>query len=252
MEVNLSPSHSCKPPEPPIRSSSTLHRHSVKVAPKKPLPDVPKKTGRRRIRLFRLPKLSSDPKISSPLCVSHELHVAYDENTGEFRGMPEEWLEWLRAADISFQEREQNPELVIEVLQCYDTAKHCARRQKFIMTEDSSWENFGKITSCMCHQFMDHEHPDNNTCRKFQHNSAGSNYSASSHAVSGESGRSDVSSFSHSCRFSYNLPTDAPPPPVPPHYTVVHPKTANWDMSLKMLKIIKRPYLRKELNLIHV
>ncbi|CAH8644809.1 unnamed protein product, partial [Heterobilharzia americana] len=54
-------------------------------------------------------------------------------------GMPEEWLEWLRAADISFQEREQNPELVIEVLQCYDTAKHCARRQKFIMTEDSSW-----------------------------------------------------------------------------------------------------------------
>ncbi|CAH8664497.1 unnamed protein product [Heterobilharzia americana] len=221
MEVNLSPSHSCKPPEPPIRSSSTLHRHSVKVAPKKPLPDVPKKTGRRRIRLFRLPKLSSDPKISSPLCVSHELHVAYDENTGEFRGMPEEWLEWLRAADISFQEREQNPELVIEVLQCYDTAKHCARRQKFIMTEDSSWENFGKITSCMCHQFMDHEHPDNNTCRKFQHNSAGSNYSASSHAF--------FSFLSIFVQFANGCTTTT-------CSTSLHsctPKTANWDMSLK-------------------
>lgn len=53
--------------------------------------------------------------------------------------MPEEWLEWLHAANISFQEREQNPELVIEVLQCYDTAKHRARRQKFIMTEEHCW-----------------------------------------------------------------------------------------------------------------
>ncbi|CAH8870087.1 unnamed protein product [Trichobilharzia szidati] len=242
MEVNLSPSHTCKPPEPPIRSSSTLHRHSTNVAPKKPLPDLPKKAGRNRIRLFRLPKLSSDPKISSPLCVSHELHVVFDENTGEFRGMPEEWLEWLHAANISFQEREQNPELVIEVLQCYDTAKHRARRQKFIMTEDSSWENFSNIASCVCHEFMDHEvSAANNTCRKFQHDSVGSQSSAASHSVSGGSPCSNIPRFSHSCRFSYNSPTNVPPP-VPPHYTVsrdVNSKNANDDDEILSNERIK-------------
>ncbi|TGZ70663.1 hypothetical protein CRM22_003075, partial [Opisthorchis felineus] len=53
--------------------------------------------------------------------------------------MPEEWLQWLRAANIPFHERERNPELVIEVLQCYDAATHHAQRQKFITTNRSKW-----------------------------------------------------------------------------------------------------------------
>ncbi|VDP88262.1 unnamed protein product [Echinostoma caproni] len=53
--------------------------------------------------------------------------------------MPDEWLQWLRAANISIHERERNPELVIEVLQCYDAATHHARRQKFIMTHRTDW-----------------------------------------------------------------------------------------------------------------
>ncbi|KAF6778976.1 hypothetical protein AHF37_02475 [Paragonimus kellicotti] len=125
-----------EPPPPPIRSSSTLRRG--KGAPTKPLPDLPKKTGRGKIRLFRLPKLSNDPKISSPTCVTHDIHVVFDANTGEFRGMPEEWLHWLRSADISPQEVNRNPELVIEVLQCYDAATH-ARRQKFLTTCRTDW-----------------------------------------------------------------------------------------------------------------
>ncbi|CAH8590220.1 unnamed protein product [Dicrocoelium dendriticum] len=119
-----------EPPEPPIRSSSTLRAGAV---PTKPLPDIPKK-NQNRLRLFRLPKLSNDPKISSPTCVTHDIHVVFDANTGEFRGMPDEWLQWLRAADISVRERERNPELVIDVLQCYDAATQHARRQKFITT----------------------------------------------------------------------------------------------------------------------
>ncbi|CAH8667878.1 unnamed protein product [Schistosoma margrebowiei] len=235
MEEDLSLSHSCTPPEPPVRSSSTMHRHPLKVAPKKPLPDLPKKSGRSRIRLFRLPKLTSDPKISSPLCVSHELHVVYDENTGEFRGMPEEWLEWLHAANISFQEREQNPELVIEVLQCYDTAKHRARRQKFIMTEEHCWENFENTTSCVCHQFINNEVSANHRCRNFQHNSTDS---TSSNAISGDSPCSDLS-IPNSCQFSCtsttkDIPPTAPrrPPPVPPHYSVTHRQDGDKNLEI--------------------
>ncbi|KAF8561777.1 hypothetical protein P879_03319 [Paragonimus westermani] len=135
-QISLGPMESPEPPPPPIRSSSTLRRG--KGAPNKPLPDVPKKAGRGKIRLFRLPKLSNDPKISSPTCVTHDIHVVFDANTGEFRGMPEEWLHWLRSANISVPERERNPELVIEVLQCYDAATH-ARRQKFLTTCHNDW-----------------------------------------------------------------------------------------------------------------
>ncbi|OON13710.1 kinase domain protein [Opisthorchis viverrini] len=116
-----------------------MHSRYADFVPTKPLPDLPKKSGRGRIRLFRLPKLSNDPKISSPTCVSHDIHVVFDANTGEFRGMPEEWLQWLRAANIPFHERERNPELVIEVLQCYDAATHHAQRQKFLTTNRSKW-----------------------------------------------------------------------------------------------------------------
>ncbi|CAL8102994.1 unnamed protein product [Calicophoron daubneyi] len=133
-----------EPPAPPVRSSSTLRNSPSRVAPTKPLPDVPKKTSRNKIRLFRLPKLSYDPKISSPTCVSHELHVVFDASTGEFRGMPDEWLRWLREANISVREREKNPGLVIEVLQCYDAATHHARRQKYIMTHRTDWSGNGK------------------------------------------------------------------------------------------------------------
>lgn len=37
------------------------------------------------VRLFRLPKLSNDPKISAPTCVTHDIHVVFDASTGEFR-----------------------------------------------------------------------------------------------------------------------------------------------------------------------
>ncbi|VEL26827.1 unnamed protein product [Protopolystoma xenopodis] len=47
--------------------------------------------------------------------------------------MPAEWLQWLHAADIPAVERQRHPELVIEVLQCYDAATNYAhRRHKFI------------------------------------------------------------------------------------------------------------------------
>lgn len=55
------------------------------------------------------------------------------------QGMPSAWLQWLQDSNISAWERRQNPELVIEVLQCYDAATQNPREQKFIMTQKEIW-----------------------------------------------------------------------------------------------------------------
>uniref|UniRef100_A0A0X3NGP0 non-specific serine/threonine protein kinase n=1 Tax=Schistocephalus solidus TaxID=70667 RepID=A0A0X3NGP0_SCHSO len=130
--------HTLAPPAPPMRSSSTLRRNIEPVAPSKPLPLPPRKSQRKKVHLFRLPKNQADPKISFPTNVSHELHVVFDVATGEFRGMPSAWLQWLQESNISPRERRQNPELVLEVLQCYDAATQGALQQKF-MTQHETW-----------------------------------------------------------------------------------------------------------------
>nr|VZI12077.1 unnamed protein product [Spirometra erinaceieuropaei] len=130
--------HTLAPPAPPMRSSSTLRRNIEPVAPSKPLPLPPRKSQRKKVHLFRLPKNQADPKISFPTNVSHELHVVFDVATGEFRGMPSAWLQWLQESNISPRERRQNPELVLEVLQCYDAATQGALQQKF-MTQNETW-----------------------------------------------------------------------------------------------------------------
>ncbi|KAK4474861.1 hypothetical protein MN116_001975 [Schistosoma mekongi] len=86
-------------------------------------------------------------------------------------------------------------------------------------------ESFEKITSCVCHQFMDDDiSTTHTTCQKFQHNSADSN---SSHAISGDSPCSDISSLSNSYQHSCNSTTKSAPPPVPPHYPVTHRQDDN-------------------------
>lgn len=52
--------------------------------------------------------------------------------------MPPAWHQWLQDSNISPRERKENPELVIEVLQCYDAATQNANQQKF-MTQKGSW-----------------------------------------------------------------------------------------------------------------
>ncbi|CDS37003.1 serine:threonine protein kinase PAK 3 [Echinococcus multilocularis] len=125
------------PPAPPLRSSSTIKRTTTDGPPLKPLPLPPRKPSK-KVKLFRLSRNSMDPKISFPTNVSHELHVVFDAQTGEFKGMPLAWRQWLQDSNISPRERKQNPELVIEVLQCYDAATQNANQQKF-MTQKGVW-----------------------------------------------------------------------------------------------------------------
>lgn len=51
--------------------------------------------------------------------------------------MPPAWRQWLQDSNITACERKRNPELVIEVLQCYDAATQNAN-QKF-MTQKDAW-----------------------------------------------------------------------------------------------------------------
>ncbi|KAM7541909.1 hypothetical protein Aperf_G00000007540 [Anoplocephala perfoliata] len=148
------------PPAPPLRSSSTIKRAVTVGPPLKPLPLPPRKLSKKGVKLFRLSRNSMDPKISFPTNVSHELHVVFDAQTGEFRGMPPAWRQWLQDSNISPRERKENPELVIEVLQCYDAATQNASQQKF-MTQKGSWgHSLGRMqcdTTCpsCCHAESD-------------------------------------------------------------------------------------------------
>uniref|UniRef100_A0A0X3P903 non-specific serine/threonine protein kinase n=1 Tax=Schistocephalus solidus TaxID=70667 RepID=A0A0X3P903_SCHSO len=110
----------------------SFHRRRKKerpvLAPSKPLPTPPGKGDRekkkKKVNLLRLLKLSrggsSEPMISSPTGVKHDVHVAVDRDTGEIKGLPEEWRQLLNCANISASEQARNPELVLEVLQRFD------------------------------------------------------------------------------------------------------------------------------------
>ncbi|KAM3185232.1 hypothetical protein ACTXT7_006772 [Hymenolepis weldensis] len=77
-------------PAPPVRSSSTLKKERPMISPpSKPLPTPPvKKEKKRKVKLFRLPLFnrsgSAEPSISCPMDVKHDLHVVFDQKSGDF------------------------------------------------------------------------------------------------------------------------------------------------------------------------
>ncbi|VDL19828.1 unnamed protein product [Hymenolepis diminuta] len=77
-------------PAPPVRSSSTLKKERPMISPpSKPLPTPPvKKEKKRKVKLFRLPLFnrsgSAEPSISFPMDVKHDLHVVFDQKSGDF------------------------------------------------------------------------------------------------------------------------------------------------------------------------
>ncbi|CDS38239.1 PAK box P21 Rho binding [Echinococcus multilocularis] len=113
-------------PTPPVRSSSTLKKERPLISPpSKPLPTPPqKKEKKRKVKLFRLPLFnrsgSAEPSISGPTDVKHDLHVVFDHTIGDFLGMPPQWVQLLKSSNIPSSEQAKNPDLMLDVLQCYD------------------------------------------------------------------------------------------------------------------------------------
>lgn len=50
------------------------------------------------------------------------MHVGFDNNTGGFTGLPDNWRKLLEASNISKEEVSKNPQAVLDVLDFYTNA----------------------------------------------------------------------------------------------------------------------------------
>ncbi|PBP20942.1 putative Serine/threonine-protein kinase MST20 [Diplocarpon rosae] len=58
-------------------------------------------------------------KISAPENPVHVTHVGYDNQTGQFTGLPKEWQRMINDSGITKKEQEQNPQVIIDVVGFY-------------------------------------------------------------------------------------------------------------------------------------
>ncbi|KAM0723955.1 hypothetical protein Q7P37_000946 [Cladosporium fusiforme] len=75
------------------------------------------------------------PTISAPENPVHVTHVGYDQNTGEFTGLPKEWQRTLKANGITEQEQKKNPQAIIDVVTFFN--EHNEKR-----SDDSLYHKF--------------------------------------------------------------------------------------------------------------
>ncbi|MDI1489769.1 MAG: signal transducing kinase of the PAK [Ramalina farinacea] len=74
-------------------------------------------------------------KISAPENPVHVTHVGFDNQTGQFTGLPKEWQKLLSENGITATEQEQNPQAIVDIMAFYkDTAGGQA--------EDNVWHKF--------------------------------------------------------------------------------------------------------------
>mmetsp|Transcript_20399 Transcript_20399/g.30341 ORF Transcript_20399/g.30341 Transcript_20399/m.30341 type:complete len:567 (+) Transcript_20399:69-1769(+) len=60
---------------------------------------------------------NSNIKISAPAQFRHITHIGYNQDTGEFEGLPPEWAVMLTCSSITQEEQAENPEFVLKVLE---------------------------------------------------------------------------------------------------------------------------------------
>ncbi|KAI9841415.1 MAG: signal transducing kinase of the PAK [Thelocarpon superellum] len=62
--------------------------------------------------------------ISDPVNPIHVTHVGYDNETGQFTGLPKEWQRMIEESGITRREQEQNPQTIMDIVTFYkDTAE---------------------------------------------------------------------------------------------------------------------------------
>ncbi|KAJ3208179.1 Protein kinase, partial [Clydaea vesicula] len=57
--------------------------------------------------------------MSTPTDFIHKVHVGFDQETGDFTGLPKEWSNLLQTSNISKEEMNKNPQAVLDVLEFY-------------------------------------------------------------------------------------------------------------------------------------
>ncbi|KAI9736535.1 MAG: signal transducing kinase of the PAK [Claussenomyces sp. TS43310] len=73
--------------------------------------------------------------ISAPENPVHVTHVGYDNQTGQFTGLPKEWQRMIESSGITKKEQEQNPQAVVDIVNFY---KENSERAE----DDGVWEKF--------------------------------------------------------------------------------------------------------------
>eukprot|EP00004_Rigifila_ramosa_P010975 TRINITY_DN2315_c0_g1_i1.p1 TRINITY_DN2315_c0_g1~~TRINITY_DN2315_c0_g1_i1.p1 ORF type:complete len:577 (+),score=97.12 TRINITY_DN2315_c0_g1_i1:44-1774(+) len=117
------------PPPPPPRPIASPSMTSVTIdqSRKNSQAQTPESFGQRAkaaaATLFRRGK-DDEPEqalvIGVPFNVTHDIHVSFDFETGNFEGLPNEWSVLLKTSGISKQQQQQNPQAVIDVLKFHD------------------------------------------------------------------------------------------------------------------------------------
>ncbi|KAJ9200697.1 hypothetical protein DTO166G4_7002 [Paecilomyces variotii] len=59
-------------------------------------------------------------KISAPENPVHVTHVGYDNQTGQFTGLPKDWQRMLQESGISKKEQEQHPQTMMDIMKFYE------------------------------------------------------------------------------------------------------------------------------------
>ncbi|OJD10596.1 STE/STE20/PAKA protein kinase [Emergomyces pasteurianus Ep9510] len=84
-------------------------------------------------------------KISAPENPVHVTHVGYDNETGQFTGLPKDWQRMLQESGISRKEQEQHPQTMVDIMKFYE--KNAGGQ------DDEVWHKFDHAVA--------HEHTDN-------------------------------------------------------------------------------------------
>ncbi|KAG2417588.1 serine/threonine-protein kinase pak1/shk1 [Aspergillus terreus] len=72
-------------------------------------------------------------KISAPENPVHVTHVGYDNQTGQFTGLPKEWQRLLQESGISKKEQEEHPQTMVDIMRFYE---------KNARGDDEVWHKF--------------------------------------------------------------------------------------------------------------
>jgi len=111
-----------KPPAPPLRLTSNRGDFQISLpVDMRPLPKEPEEKSSKHYKgKLKKSKDHEKPNISYPTKFTHVVHVGFNDDSGEFTGLPEAWTKLLVASNISKEMQKQNPQAVLDVLNYYE------------------------------------------------------------------------------------------------------------------------------------
>ncbi|KAI9738820.1 MAG: signal transducing kinase of the PAK [Cirrosporium novae-zelandiae] len=136
---------------PPLRQSASFtmdrpiipHTDSVTINPKRNSDDLgsgKSSSGKKKSGFSSFVNGIFSPsrnvKISGPENPVHIMHVGYDNETGQFTGLPAEWQRMLQDSGISKKEQEQNPQAIADIMAFYQ------KNTEGKPDEDDVWNKF--------------------------------------------------------------------------------------------------------------